>query len=104
MSHRRHHMLSGIDWDDTSKEQDTDINNYRSFLAQRRASLHALTPPTAGIISRQDWITYNPERLLRLCRGDTGFLVWSEAKTEFLDHIQRESISMHGGEGSNIGG
>ncbi|KGO77190.1 hypothetical protein PITC_024320 [Penicillium italicum] len=102
-SHRRSHMLSGIDWDDTSREQNADINRYRRFLAKRRRALRASTPPTTGIINRQDWITYNPERLLRLCRGDSGFVEWSKGKTEFLDFVQRKSISIYGGDESNSG-
>ncbi|KAJ5951708.1 uncharacterized protein N7479_010121 [Penicillium vulpinum] len=103
MSHRRYHMLTAIDWEDPSEEQDADIDNYRRFLVERRASLHHLTTPLNGIINRQDWLTYNPERLLRLWRGDPGFLEWSEAKTEFLDRIQRESISLYGCEVSYHG-
>ncbi|KAJ5355693.1 hypothetical protein N7517_010302 [Penicillium concentricum] len=103
MTHRRFHMLTVIDWDDSNEQQNADIDNYRRFLAKRRASLDVMTAPITGMINRQDWVTYNPERLLRLCRGDTGFLEWSEAKTEFLDRILRESISLYGGEGSKFG-
>ncbi|KAJ5457231.1 hypothetical protein N7530_012505 [Penicillium desertorum] len=103
MSHRRHHMLSAIDWNDTSELQDADIDNYRRFLAERRGALPALTPPTTGIMTRQDFIRYNPERLLRLCSGDPGFLVWLEAKTAFLNSMQQRSISIYGGEDRKSG-
>ncbi|KAJ5189864.1 hypothetical protein N7491_008093 [Penicillium cf. griseofulvum] len=103
ISHRRFHMLSGIDWDDPSEEQNADVDNYRRFLAERRVSLDIFATPLTRTIDRQDWVIYNPERLLRLWKGDAGFLEWSEAKTEFLDHILRKSISIYGGEGSNPG-
>ncbi|KAJ5251060.1 hypothetical protein N7489_001470 [Penicillium chrysogenum] len=98
MIHRRHHMLSVIDWNDTSEVQNTDIDNYRRFLAERRGALPTLTLPATGIMNRQDFVTYNPERLLRLCSGDPGFLVWLEAKTAFLNCLQQRSISIYGGE------
>ncbi|KAJ5496278.1 hypothetical protein N7463_008265 [Penicillium fimorum] len=103
ITHRRFHMLTAIDWDDPSEQQNADVDNYRRFLAARRASLRDMTTPLTGMIGRQDWVTYNPERLLRLSRGDTGFLEWLEAKTEFLDLIMRESISIYSGDRSNTG-
>ena len=54
-------------------------------------------------MNRQDFVTYNPERLLRLCSGDPGFLVWVEAKTAFLNYMQQKSISIYGGEGPKAG-
>ena len=78
------------------------MDHYRRFLVERRVALPALSPPTTGINDRQDWLRYNPERLLRLRRGDFGFLKWSEAKTKFIDRIQQEFISMYGSEVSDF--
>ncbi|OQE35170.1 hypothetical protein PENCOP_c014G02891 [Penicillium coprophilum] len=103
MTHRRVHMLTAIDWYDTSEQQNADVNNYRRFLAERRASLRAMPAPLTGMTDRQDWVTYNPERLLRLRKGDSGFVEWSEAKAEFLGRILRASLSVYGRDGSNFG-
>jgi hypothetical protein len=65
--------------------------------------LDVFTTPLTRTIDRQDWVVYNAERLLRLWKGDAGFLEWSEAKTAFLDHILRKSILIYGGEGSKLG-
>ncbi|KXG51849.1 uncharacterized protein PGRI_092420 [Penicillium griseofulvum] len=102
-SHRQSHKLSAINWEDPSEEQNADIDNYRRFLADRRDAIDFFTIPLTCTTDRQDWAIYNPERLFRLWRGDAGFLEWSEAKTGFLHHILRKSISIYGDEGSKTG-
>jgi len=120
LEHRRFHMLTDVDYDvSPSWEQDVsliasplkesslifyqnDFEQYRSFLAGRRATLRSRTPPVTAVTG-SDWAEFNPERLLRLTEGDPGYINWAHAKSDFKEALRFACVQEYGDDFSATG-
>jgi hypothetical protein len=79
-----------------------DYDEYRSFLAGRRAALRSRTPPIDAVTG-SDWARFNPERLLHLREGDPGYNNWTQAKSDFKEAIRYACAREYGDDFSSTG-
>ncbi|KAJ5852773.1 uncharacterized protein N7529_012158 [Penicillium soppii] len=61
---------------------------YRKFIHQRRQDNPNPIPRPRLTTSQLDWQEWEAEQSLRLCISDPGYILWTQAKIDFLEELR----------------
>jgi hypothetical protein len=68
--------------------QEEEGTRYRKFIHQRRQDNPNPIPRPRLTASQLDWQEWEAEQSLRLCISDPGYILWTQAKIDFLEELR----------------